>query len=268
MISNHRLHLIRVKVERAYKHISDLEDAILPFRNALTQTVSFERDPDTGKPTLQSSPLHIYDSNIPAITGDVVHNLWSALDHLAYQLVCVGIESGLTRTERMQDIKFPIAHDSNTYESRKTRYIQGAQREAIEAIDRLKPYKSGNSALWLLHQLDIADKHRLILAIGSDFIMDGISFKATDPYFSGFGLFHTAHEKKDVNLPGNESLPQPSVSWTNTLLPTLGKLADYVSNIVDSFLPLLGPTSVEEERPLSPVEEFRLLFPDTDEWFK
>jgi hypothetical protein len=93
--ANDRLHLIRVKVERAHKHIDDLEDAIIPFSNAITQTVTFDCNPDTGKPILQSSPLHIYTSNIPAIAGDAVHNLMSALDHLTYQLVCVGIESEL-----------------------------------------------------------------------------------------------------------------------------------------------------------------------------
>jgi hypothetical protein len=263
--ANHRLHLIRIKVERAYKHINDLEDAIRPFSNAITQTVSFDHDPDTGKPILQSRPLHIYDSKIPAITGDVVHNLMSALDHLAYQLVCVGIESGITRTEKPQNIRFPIAHDSQTYESRKSRYLQGAGMEAIEAIDRLKPYKDGNAALWLLYKLDIADKHSLILAVGGDFILDGISFKANDPYFSDFGLFRFAHDQDNVNLASSESLIEPAIGRTNALLPTLCKLADYVSNIVDSFLPLLGPASVEEERPLSPLEEFNLLFPDADD---
>jgi hypothetical protein len=266
--ANHRLHLIRIKVERAYKHINDLEDAIRPFSNAITQTVSFDRDPDTGKPVVQSSPIHIYDSSIPAITGDVVHNLMAALDHLAYQLVCVGIESGIPRTGKPYDIYFPIAHNSQTYESRKSRYIEGARREAIEAIDRLKPYKEGNAALWLLYKLDIADKHSLILAVGSDFIMDGISFKANDPYFSDFGLFRFAHDEDNVNLSGSEPLVQPTVGRTNALLPTLVNLADYVSNIVDSFLPLLGPDSVAEERHLSPHEEFRLLFPEGDDIIK
>jgi len=240
MTADDRLRLIRVKVERAYKHIEDLEEAIRPFSNAITQSVWFDNDPNTGKPTLQSRPLHIYDSKIPAITGDVVHNLMSALDHLAFQLVSVGVASGLTRTEKWEKIQFPIAYNSDTYEARKKRYVEGARREAIEELDRLKPYKGGNDALWLLYKLDATDKHSLILAVGSDFIMDGISFKANDPYFSDFGIFRFAHEQEDMNFSGSESLIQPAVGRTNTLLPTLCKLADYVSNIVDRFLPFLG----------------------------
>jgi hypothetical protein len=71
--ANDRLHLIRIKVERAYKHIDDLEDAIRPFSNAAMHTVGLDHDPDTGKPLLKSGTLHIYNSDIPAITGDVVH---------------------------------------------------------------------------------------------------------------------------------------------------------------------------------------------------
>jgi hypothetical protein len=164
----------------------------------------------------------------------------SALDHLAYQLVCVGIEAGVTPAAKLQNIKFPIAYTSDAYESNKPRYIQGAKREAIEAIDRLKPYSDGNPALWLLSKLDGADKHTLILAVGTDFILDGITFEANDPYFSDFGFYEFANQHKDVNLPGSESLVQPTVGRANALLPTLIKLADYVSNIVDSFLPLLG----------------------------
>lgn len=69
--------------------------------------------------------------------------------------------------------------------------------------------------------------------------MDGVSFKANDPYFSGFGTFRSAHEQEDVNLSSSESLIKPTVGRTNTLLPTLCNLADYVSNIVDSFRPFL-----------------------------
>jgi hypothetical protein len=239
MTADDRLRLIRIKVERADKHIEDLEEAIIPFSNAVTQTVSFEPDPNTGKPVLQSSPLHIYDSKIPAIAGDAVHNLMCALDHLTFQLVEAGVAAGIPRKGKWEDIHFPIAHDSKTYEARKKRYVEGARREAIEVLDRLKPYKTGNPALWLLHKLDNTDKHSFVTAIGRDFIMDGISFKANDPYFSDFGVFRPAYEQENVDFPGDESLIQPAIGRTNTLLPTLRKLADYVSNIVTSFTPFL-----------------------------
>jgi hypothetical protein len=239
MTANDRLRLINVKVERAYEHIEDLEEAIRPLANAVTHSVWVDNDPNTGKPALQSGIVHIYSSKIPAITGDAVHNLMCALDHLTFHLVQVGVASGIPRKRVWEDIQFPIAHNSDTYKSRKLRYVEGARREAIEELDKLKPYKDGNPALWLLHKLDNTDKHSFIAATGGNFIMDGVSFKANDPYFSSFGIYRFAHEQEDVDLSSSESLAQPTVGRTNTLLPTLCKLANYVDAIVMSFRPFL-----------------------------
>jgi hypothetical protein len=37
------------------------------------------------------------------------------------------------------------------------------RKDAVDALDGLKPYKGGNDMLWGLHSLDIIDKHRLLL---------------------------------------------------------------------------------------------------------
>lgn len=255
MLADDRLRLIRVKIERAYKHIEDLEDAIAPFVGPVFKSVSFDRDPETGKPRLQTEPLYIYTSNIPAIAGDAVHNLMSSLDHLAFQLVSVGAARGIVRKEKPETIQFPIAHDAKTYESRKLRYVDGATPEAIEAVDRLKPYKGGNDALFLLYKLDIADKHQSIFPMGKDFIMDGVSFKSDEPFFSGLGI---PDQEKNMNLTGDESFIQLAVERSNPLLPTLHQLADLVSNIVSSFRPLLE-SPVIAPKTLSFMEEFESL---------
>lgn len=236
LLADDRLRLIRVKVERAYKHIEDLEDVTKPFLGPVFKTVSLQSDSDSRKPRLQFDPLQIYTSHTPAIAGDAVHNLMSALDHLAFHLVCVGMQSGIERTERLDSIQFPFAHDANTYELRKARYIQGARREAIEEIDKLKPYKGGHDSLWLLYKLDITDKHKSILAVGTEFIMDGVPFKANEPFFAGLDA---PNDEEDMNISGDESLPQPSIGRANALLPTLHKLADVVSAIVTNFRPFL-----------------------------
>lgn len=106
MTADDRLRLIRVKVERAYEHIEDLEEAILPFGNAITQIVRMDHDPNSGKPGLQFSPLHIYSSKIPAITGDAVHNLMCSLDHLAFHLVETGVAAGIPREGIWEDVHF------------------------------------------------------------------------------------------------------------------------------------------------------------------
>jgi hypothetical protein len=232
MTADDRLTLIRVKIERAYKHIEELEDACRPFVGPVFKTVSFQANPQTGKPDLHIGSMNIYTSDIPAIAGDAVHNLKSALDHLAFQLVDAGVESGIPRNGKWEDIQFPISHSPDAYKSRKLRYVEGARREAIEAIDRLKPYKDGNDALWLLYKLDNADKHSFIFAIGEDIIMDGVAFKGNNPFFTSLDA---SDDEQNMNLASTESLAQSAVPISNALLPALHQLAELVSNIVTSF---------------------------------
>ncbi len=94
------------------------------------------------------------------------------------------------------------------WEAGKRRRIQGARREAIEAIDALKPYKGGNDPLWLLRRLDNTDKHSFILPIGADVIVGGVSLKAYEPYFTSL---NGPEDNQDVNLASDETLTEPAV---------------------------------------------------------
>ena len=86
-----RLIIVQVKIERAKKQLRDLAAEIL----TLTHTTIIHRDPKTGvpphpitfmwNPDFKTVPTLSFD--VVAISGDLVHNLRSALDHLAQQLV-------------------------------------------------------------------------------------------------------------------------------------------------------------------------------------
>lgn len=239
MTADDRLRLIRVKIERAEKHLDDLETAIQSLGEATFKLVSLDSQSETRKPLLNIRPLNIYPPEIPAITGDAIHNLRCTLDHLAFHLVQVGIAFGETPPEKWEDIQFPIFPSLKSYEAGKGRRIQGARREAVEAIDALKPYKGGCEPLWLLRRLDNTDKHSFILPIGENLIVGGVSLKAYEPYFVSLD---DPKDNQDVNLASEEAFTEPAVGRANALLPTLHKLTHLVSNIVTSFRPLLeGP---------------------------
>jgi len=261
MLANDRLRLIRVKIERAEKHLDELEAAVQLIGEATFKTIGLDHNPQTGEPGLNFRPLNIYPPNIPAIAGDVAHNLRCALDHLAFHLVMVGVSFGETPPEKWEDIQFPIFHSFESYEAGKGRRIQGARREAIEAIDALKPYKGGCEPLWLLRRLDNTDKHSFILPIGEDVIVGGVSLKAYEPYFTTMGV---PKDNQDMNLTGEETIIEPAVGRANALLPTLHKLTHLVSDIVTGFLPLLKDKMPDPDpgKMLSPYEEFlRLNWP-------
>jgi hypothetical protein len=114
----------------------------------------------------QKVPTLSFD--VISLAGDVIHNLRSALDHLANQLALVGCPT-LTDKE-LRQIEFPIAETLKKYEDDKARKVKGMRPEAVKAIDDLKLYKGGNDPLWRLHELDNIDKHRTLFTVAHDFL--------------------------------------------------------------------------------------------------
>jgi hypothetical protein len=93
-----------------------------------------------------------------------VFNLRSALDHVAMQL---WIAAGQPETDRQ--IQFPIFSTPTTapeYDAKLTPKIQRLGQPAIKKIKAIEPYKTGlGHNLWVLHELNNTDKHRLLLTI-------------------------------------------------------------------------------------------------------
>jgi hypothetical protein len=102
---------------------------------------------------------------IALVAGDVIQNLRSSLDQLAYQLF-IG-NSGVTASAR--HVYFPIGRDRADYEDRKPRDTRGLTASAKALIDSVHPYKGGNDTLWQLHELNNTDKHRTLITAGSAF---------------------------------------------------------------------------------------------------
>jgi hypothetical protein len=244
-----RIILVRIKIERAKKHLQDLA----AVANSLEDTTILTRDPDTHIAPHPIVLMHPHDfKTVPTlpidavtIAGDVVHNLRSALDHLARQLVLVGLEIdplAIPFTEKdWRGIYFPISETPEKYESEKPKKVKGMLLEAVETIDRLKPYKGGNDPLWRIHELDNIDKHRSLFTLGHNFLFTADWYvgtylmKAENPLFAGV----EAQVEQDIQLEIEKAVSQPQVSEANALIPTLHQLVDFVDNLVLSFRPLL-----------------------------
>lgn len=97
---------------------------------------------------------------------DILHNLKSHLDHIAYDLIC--LQEGNTGPH--ERIYFPISDNLPGYNSWKLKAlwinelsIPSIKQGFLDILDSIHPYKGWNDALWNLHKLNIIDKHRLIL---------------------------------------------------------------------------------------------------------
>jgi hypothetical protein len=242
-----RLILVRVKVERAKKHLRDLEDEIVVNRDQCSSVFIENSDSIPSGPQQLTTPL--FPARIPrlpwnaiATAGDLVHNLRSALDHLAYQLATVGTPG----TEPSRRVEFPIAKDVATYESEKAKKIQGMKPEVVKAIDDLQPYKGGRNGdlLWRIHELDNLNKHRTHFTVAHDYILYadwiGDYLVRGKPQTSQFVTL----DSFDINVQENlqqevETAIEDASRRGEALLPFLRQLVGYVENLIECFLPFL-----------------------------
>ena len=169
----------RLKVERARQHLETLRHETRVFTEGEPYRFVTERDPDTGDHVVR---LRVSQPDIPLrlglIAGDAVHNLRSALDHLAVQLADIG-------TGAKRSTQFPVFDDEHEYRLHQDRTLAGIVKGHRARIDALQPYHvrervdrgvylTGrtdplltNLCLMIVARLDNADKHRLLLrAVG------------------------------------------------------------------------------------------------------
>lgn len=152
------------KVERANEHILDFERSFTAFRDANPYFVDTKRDPHTRELIYYVRNTVDIPPRFALVAGDAIQNLRSALDHLACQLVRSNGQIPGKATE------FPICRSAKEYKSESTRKVKGVRPDAKEAIDAIEPYKGGRGEeLWVLHELNIIDKHRLLVAVGAAF---------------------------------------------------------------------------------------------------
>jgi hypothetical protein len=142
--------------------------------------------------------------------------------------------------------------------------------DAIQALRNIAPYQGGKGhELWVLHQLDIIDKHRLLLTVGSSFQsvnlgahmaqfvskipefnglfkeMPALYFRPADKLFPlkagdkllGGGTDDEVNEKMEFRF--EIALNEPGVVEGKPLLETVHQLTDIVANIFTIITPCL-----------------------------
>ena len=173
-----RIGNIAPKIERANKHIRDLEEAIRGFINSDPYATAPKFNSETRQWEYCLAKATDIPGPILAIAGDAAQNLRSALDYLAWELVAAG---GATRKLPERDIGFPIFSTSNEYESGKERKSTGMSKAAIKVIDSIEPYGAGRgNTLFDLHELNRLEKHRLLITTITVVSQTGITILRED----------------------------------------------------------------------------------------
>jgi hypothetical protein len=156
-----RMSGIREKIKRADKHIKDFEAELRIFTDSKPYEVAVDVDTDPAKPVVHILKANPTPPHLMPIAGDAIHNLRSALDYLACELVRAN------RNIPGPKIEFPILDSPITTAKHKARFaakVEGMRDDVVDVIRSIHPYQGGNNTLWRLHRLDIIDKHNTILA--------------------------------------------------------------------------------------------------------
>jgi hypothetical protein len=168
----------KAKVHRAEYHMQKVGGEFASFREQHPIHITVARDADHS-----AYVFHVWDVQEPdpawgLIIGDAVHNARSALDHLAYQLLVVGLGRDLTDKEARR-IMFPISNNPKDFKDNAARRLKGLRDVDLARIEVLQPYNSWDESIWgplympgppapvstymaEVSHLDNADKHRII----------------------------------------------------------------------------------------------------------
>jgi hypothetical protein len=150
-----------LKIERAEKHIRELNAELTAYQRTLPYEITVEHDPKTGHDSLCVVPFETVPERLMCIVGDAIHNLRTALDYAASDI------EFSTAGQRTKFTKFPI---DDTREKVEHAINGGFKHKAPKGVcdfilDAIQPYRGGNGQpIWELHALDILDKHKLLIA--------------------------------------------------------------------------------------------------------
>jgi hypothetical protein len=164
---------VRAKIGRAEYHLRDIDSALKLLIGSdpnANHPVAFEHEPDGKEVIVRLTECQPINPALPLMIGDCLHNLRSALDHLVYRLA---LKNGASR-EFADKTFFPIYLTKTRFDDRVKKLVKPfIGSTALTEIEKCQPYSAYDvpeeADIWILSQLDIFDKHRLLVIAGQQF---------------------------------------------------------------------------------------------------
>ncbi len=184
------------KIERAERHIDDLDAVIGAFIQSDAYRVEINDDPKDASRVRwilrEQRPDPMPTVEFAVLIGDAVHNLRCALDHLACGLVGEVSHAPITPETMFPIFRDPGRRTPNDVKSLVQSKVNGARQDLIKKLCTLEPYEGGHhEMIWALNYLDIVDKHRVLLTVAG----------ATRQITMDVGGMHRSLFMDDPNIP-------------------------------------------------------------------
>lgn len=240
---------IWAKLNRAEEHLNTLDSLIASY---------FAQEPYRilGEEWMEGeywhSAIYLQVNDFPPdevwgpIIGDAVHNLRSALDHLAWMLA-----TERARREKPRQIEFPITLGDPATGGRFTEKLNHLRSGTHAIIDRVQPYKTFEGPqhpLWLLQALWNTDKHRALHTTGFAYVLAEDLSESSDYGFTAWrwGAFGDRFDADNRTLlESGHTL----ASGLATAHPLQDRLSRYENVIFDVTLGHKGPFPDQEIEP-------------------
>jgi hypothetical protein len=213
------------KIQRARKHLAELEAEVATFLAGGPAKFKVELATKDGILGFQiQADISGPPESMSAVVGDVIHNLRAALDLTACEMVRAAGQND-------KDVYFPFSESADELDNMMfKKHFDRAGAGAVTLLRSLKPYKDGNAALRVIHDLDIQDKHRAlipqVMGTASPIIRLWDDDRSYNPTVVGNPA--AASEIKLV-------FPTDNGLHGRELVPTLHELVTLVEGIIEAF---------------------------------
>lgn len=183
-----------LKVKRAEKHHAELAQM---FKMCKPFGYYLETNCKTGKRATFAKRNVEIANEAAVIIGDVLHNLRAAIDHAYWNCT----EKHAKSDGERKSIQFPI---TSTETALRDSVLPGlpsrVSQEFAQALANLKPYRDGgNTLLCAIHDLDVLDKHKLLVPTGNFTKINSSMIQRLVPDFpSGLMNCGFGHNYRDV----------------------------------------------------------------------
>jgi hypothetical protein len=178
----------KLKIERADKHVADIGERLRASSDKYGPGLHL--DAKTGEQFLYYDLTdRTLRSDVALIVGDAIHNLKCALDIAYRETIRVLSPDGFSAART----KFIIGNNREHLESSLTKTAKIDPHSPLFdfLVERVKCYKGGDSDICAIHDLDIDDKHHLLIPMLTVVGVDGVELENEDGTIDRFTIVLT-----------------------------------------------------------------------------
>lgn len=248
----------RLKIERAKERLKELDAAAVRYFAAPAYRAEYRFNANSDQHELVVAESTAPPDEFVLLTGEIVQALRTSLDYAVGGTIIRALGSAPGEATLFE---FPVFDDANKYARAKKSKLAGVPPEDMELIDSVQPFTIATPSthpLWVLHRLNIEDKHRRLHVVagaiwstrishvgagGADaFLVDSkwIDHPLKYPLVPGTVLFAY---RSNTSIPSTLNLefapvllfdaPPLVLRWR--VLPVLAELIDVTSKVVDGL---------------------------------